>query len=96
MSCRGSKAPATFMCLMNNIFSKYLDMFPLVFLDGILIYFKNEEEHMEHVRLTLKLLRKNKLYAGLRKCDFYEIEFIIWVTLSQIKEYLETLKILGP
>ena len=41
-------APDTFMCLVNNVFSKYLDRFVLVFLDGILIYSKNEEEHVEH------------------------------------------------
>ena len=57
---------------MNNGFSKYLDRFVLIFLDGILIYSENEEEHVEHLRLTLKLLRKHKLYAALRKCDFYE------------------------
>ena len=49
---------------------KYLDKFVLVFLDGILIYSYNED--VEHFRLTLKLLRKHKLYAGLSKCDFYK------------------------
>ena len=67
-----TNSPAMFMCLMNNVFSKYLDRFVLVFLDGILIYSKNEEEHVEHLRLTLKFLKKHKLYAGLGKCDFYE------------------------
>ena len=57
---------------MNTVFSKYMDMFVLVFLDGILIYSKNEEEHVEHLRLTLKLLRKHKWYARMSKCDFYE------------------------
>ena len=52
-------APATFMCLMNNVFSRYLDKFVLVFLDEILVYSKNEEEHEEHLRLTLKLLREH-------------------------------------
>ena len=66
-----TNAPATFMCLMNNIFSKYLDKFVLVFLDEILVYSKNEEEHEEHLRLTLQLLRDHQLYAKLSKCDFY-------------------------
>ena len=61
-----SNAPATFMCLMNNFFNKYLDKF--VFLDDILIYSKNEE----HLRMVLKLLREHKMYAKLRKCVFYK------------------------
>ena len=72
VSCSGTNAPTTFMCLMNNFFNKYLDDFSLVFLDGILIYSKNEEEHVEHLRLTLKLLMKHKLYARLSNYDFYE------------------------
>ena len=54
-----TNAPATFMCLiMNSFFSRYLDKFVLVFLDDILVYSKNEKEHEEHLRLTLKLLRE--------------------------------------
>ena len=49
-----TNAPNTFMCLMNSVFSRYLDKFVLVFLDDILIYSKNEEEHEEHLRLTLQ------------------------------------------
>ena len=48
-----TNAPATFMCLMNSVFSKYLDKFVLAFLDAILVYSKNEKEHAEHLRLTL-------------------------------------------
>ena len=66
-----TNAPATFMCLMNSVFSRYLDNFVLVFLDDILVYSKNEEEHEEHLRLTLQLLREHQLYANLTKCDFY-------------------------
>ena len=43
-----TNAPGTFMCLMNSVFSKYLDKFVLVFLDDILIYSKNEQDHEEH------------------------------------------------
>ena len=67
-----TNAPTTFMCPMNNVFSKYLDKFVLVFLDDILIYYKNEEEHEEHLRMTLQFLREHKLYAKLRKGDFYK------------------------
>ena len=66
-----TNAPATFMCLMNSVFSKYLDKFVLVFLDDILVYSKNEKEHEEHLRLTLQVLREHRLYAKLSKCDFY-------------------------
>ena len=57
---------------MNSFFSKYLDKFVLIFLDDILIYSKNEEEHEEHLRITLQFLREHNLYAKLRKCDFYK------------------------
>ena len=49
-----------------------MDKFFLVFLDDILIYSKNEEDHEEHLSLALQLLREHKLYAKLRKCDFYQ------------------------
>ena len=89
-------APTTFMCLMNIVFSRYLDKFVLAFLGDILTYSKNEEENEGHLRLTLKFPKENKLYGRLRKCDFYKVRIIIWVTLSQVKEYLQTLKRLRP
>ena len=66
-----TNAPTTFMCLMNSVFSRYLDKFVLVFLDDILDYSKSEEYHEEHLRLTMQLLREHQLYAKLSKCDFY-------------------------
>jgi hypothetical protein len=63
-----------FMCLMNSIFSQYLDKFVLVFIDDILVYSKTEEEHEEHLRIVLQTLRKHKLYAKFNKCDFYQKE----------------------
>ena len=67
-----TNAPTTFMFLMNSVFSKYLDKFVLVFLDDILIYSKNEEEHEEHLRIALQLLREHRLYAKFSKCEFYK------------------------
>jgi hypothetical protein len=69
-----TNAPTTFMCLMNSIFSKYLDKFVVVFIDDILVYSKMEEEHEEHLRIVLQTLRKHKLYANFDKCDFYQKE----------------------
>ena len=46
------------MCLMNNILSKYLDKFVVVFIDDILIYSKNKQEHEEHLKIILQVLRE--------------------------------------
>jgi hypothetical protein len=67
-----TNAPTRFMCLMNNIFSQYLDNFFLVFIDDILVYSKMEDEHEEHLKIVLKTLRKHKLYAKFDKCNFYQ------------------------
>ena len=65
-------APTKFMCMMKNIFSKYLDKFILVFIDEILLYSKNKEEHEEHLRIVLRVLREHQLYDKFSKCDFYK------------------------
>ena len=67
-------APATFMCLMNGIFNKYLDQFVLIFIDDIFIYSKIEEEHQLHLRTVLQTLREHQLYAKLEKCELFKIE----------------------
>nr|GEU95470.1 retrotransposon protein, putative, Ty3-gypsy subclass [Tanacetum cinerariifolium] len=43
----------------------------IVFIDDILIYFKSKEEHAEHLKLILKLLKKEELYAMFSKCEFW-------------------------
>ncbi|XP_074322839.1 uncharacterized protein LOC141659812 [Apium graveolens] len=78
MSFGLTNAPAAFMDLMNRIFKEYLDKFVIVFIDDILIYSKTEEDHAEHVRTDLEILRKKKLYAKLSKCEFWlqEVQFL--------------------
>lgn len=60
------------MCLMNNIFHQYLDKFVLIFIDDILIYSWNIEEHKEHLRLVMQTLQEHQLYAKYRKYDFFK------------------------
>ena len=78
MSFGLTNAPAYFMYLMNNVFMEYLDKFVVVFIDDILVYSKNEEQHEEHLRLVLQKLRENQLYAKLSKCEFWlkEVSFL--------------------
>ncbi|GKA61112.1 putative reverse transcriptase domain-containing protein, partial [Tanacetum coccineum] len=60
----------------------YLDKFVIVFIDNILIYSKTQEEHVEHLSLVLRLLKKEKLYAKFSKCEFWlrEVQFLGHVT----------------
>jgi hypothetical protein len=70
MSFGLTNAPAYFMYMMNKVFMEYLDKFVVVFIDDILVYSRNEEEHEGHLRLVLQKLRGHKLYAKLSKCEF--------------------------
>ena len=78
MSFGLTNAPAHFMYLMNSVFMPELDKFVVVFIDDILIYSKNEEEHTEHLRIVLQRLREHKLYAKFSKYDFWlkEVRFL--------------------
>ena len=78
MSLGLTNAPAVFMDLMNRIFEEYLDKFVIVFIDDILIYSKTEEDHAEHLRTTLEILKKKKLYAKFSKYEFWlqEVQFL--------------------
>lgn len=67
-----TNAPAVFMDLMNRIFGPYLDDFVVVFVDDILIYSKNDEDHDRHLEIVLETLRRNQLYAKYEKCDFWQ------------------------
>ncbi|GJZ28999.1 putative reverse transcriptase domain-containing protein [Tanacetum coccineum] len=66
-----TNAPAVFMDLMNRMCKPCLDKFVIVFIDDILIYSCNEEEHANHLRIILELLKKEELYAKFSKCEFW-------------------------
>ncbi|GJV50569.1 putative reverse transcriptase domain-containing protein [Tanacetum coccineum] len=73
-----TNAPAVFMDLMNRVCKPYLDRFVIVFIDDILIYSKSRKEHEGHLRLILKLLKEEKLYAKFSKCEFWlsKVQFL--------------------
>ena len=66
-----TNAPGVFMDLMNRIFQPYLDQFVIVFIDDILIYSDSKEDHEEHLRVVLQILRENQLYVKFSKCQFW-------------------------
>jgi hypothetical protein len=78
MSFGLTNAPGYFTYLMNKVFMEYLDKFVVVFIDNILIFSKTKEEHEKHLRLVLKKLRSNQLYAKFSKCEFWltEVAFL--------------------
>ncbi|GKB40431.1 putative reverse transcriptase domain-containing protein [Tanacetum coccineum] len=73
-----TNAPAVFMDLMNRVCKPYLDKFVIVFIDDILIYLKSKQEHEEHLKLILELLKKEELYAKFANCEFWipKVQFL--------------------
>ena len=66
-----TNAPTAFIDMMNRVFKYYLDKFVIVFIDDILVYSRSNEEHEEHLRLTLQKLKEKQLYAKFKKCEFW-------------------------
>ncbi|GJV74121.1 putative reverse transcriptase domain-containing protein [Tanacetum coccineum] len=79
-----TNAPAVFMDLMNRVCKPYLDKFVIVFIDEVLIYSKNKEEHGEHLNTILNLLKSENLYAKFSKCNFWldSVQFLGHVIYS--------------
>ncbi|GKE08753.1 putative reverse transcriptase domain-containing protein [Tanacetum coccineum] len=71
-----TNAPVVFMDLMNRVCKPYLDKFVIVFIDNIRRYSRNKEEHADHLRIILELLKKEKLIGKFSKCDF-------WISIVQ-------------
>ena len=70
MSFGLTNAPAAFMDLMNRVFRLYLDMFVIVFIDDILVYSRNEEDHANHLRIVLQVVRDRQLFAKFNSVNF--------------------------
>ncbi|XP_072094155.1 uncharacterized protein [Arachis hypogaea] len=63
---------------MNRVFRPFLDKFVVIFIDDILVYSKTAKEYEEHLRIVLQILKEQKLYAKLSKCEFWkeEVKFL--------------------
>ena len=99
MSFGLTNAPAHFMYFMNSVFMPELDKFVVVFIDDILVYSENKEDHVEHLRVVLTRLREHKLYTKFSKCEFWlcEVPFLghvlsdggIMVDPTKVQEVLD-------
>ena len=98
MLCGLTNEPVTFMDLMNHVFRPFFDLFVMVFVDDILVYSKDREDHDMHLWVVLETLRKEQLYAKISKWEFWlkEVSFLghivskegIRVDPRKLKEFL--------
>ena len=88
-----TNAPAAFQQFVNSVFADMLDVCVVVYLNDILVYSDNMEDHTEHIQEVLRQLRQHKLYAKPEKCEFHSdsVEYLGYflspdgLTMSQDK-----------
>ena len=73
-----TNAPAQFMFMMNDLPGKYLDKFVIIFLDDVLTYSANPQDHVDHLRKVFGRRRHHQLYTKASKCDIMKksVEFL--------------------
>ena len=91
-----TNAPSQFMHLVQDVLHRYLDVFVVVFIDDILVYSRNTEEHAELLRLIFERLREHQLFAKASKCTLHvnEVEFLgQWITPEGVAPIAEKLRV---
>jgi hypothetical protein len=84
-------APSTFMKLMNHVLRSFIRKFIFVYFDDILIYSRELDKQINHLRQVLKILRKERLYANIKKCDFC-IEIIVFLSYVISEKWIEMIE----
>ena len=80
-----TNAPVVFMDFMNKVFRPYLDKFFIMFIDDILVYSRNKDDHLNPLRTVLQTMREKQLYAKFSKCEFWldRVAFLGHVVLKE-------------
>ena len=83
-----TNAPAAFMDLMKRVFQNYVDFFVIVFIDDILVFLKNESDHMGHLRVVLQVLKEHQHFSKYSKCEFWlrSVAFLGHIISSENEE----------
>ncbi|QRW25741.1 Retrotransposable element Tf2 protein [Rhizoctonia solani] len=79
-----TNAPAAFQDMMNEIFRDLLDVYVIIYLDNILVFSLNEEDHEIHVQEVLRRLQDNNLFCNIKKCHFHvkKIDYLGFIILE--------------
>src|SRR5438045_4472520 len=86
---------AMFQKLINHLLYNHLNKFIIMYLNNILIYFKNKKNHKKHVKKILKKLQEKNLYLKLKKCEFHKqcVKYLKHiVTIEELKMNSEKIK----